>query len=148
MGDEDETDFDDEHVEDEELEDEEFDSDDLQDEDLEGEQRSECPYCSSEGDCAHLLLCFDAEEQSAQGGALLGEFAEKSQAWQAEFERRLPIAMRDFVERLAREVVRESIEGGPGQSFSQELFYCASEAEVKAAIERFTRAKLKITFES
>lgn len=139
--------FDDENVEDEGIEGEDFEDEDFEDEELEDQQEAECPYCSSSGACEHLLLCFDTNEQSAQGGALLGDFFEKNQVWEAEFERQLSVVVCEFVSRLAQTMVSECIESGPGQSSSQDLFYCASEAAVKAAVDRFRRARIKISIE-
>jgi len=113
----------------------------LQSEDNESAQ---CPYCASENDCQHLLLCVDKTFRTASGGELYDAF---KQTWAsitdareedpnfdeaAEFD-----SLLDGVDYLADHSCEFEIDGGPGVSSAYVAFYVRTIPKLRSACRKF-----------
>lgn len=102
-----------------------------------------CPYCLSEDECVHLLLCVDKTFQTAAGGLLMSAFNERlSQIAEASDDPNFDEgaffqALLEEVDSLANMSAEWDFEGGPGRSSAYKLFYSKSEAHAQDALKRF-----------
>lgn len=105
-------------------------------------EQTSCPFCSSTGDCEHLLLLLDLTFRTAEGGDLLDAFRDR---WSRISDR----AEGDFdeagvfegqlreVELLADASLEYVFEGGPGNSCEYAMYFCSSTERVVAAVKKF-----------
>ena len=78
----------------------EDDGDGGEDEDEHGDQEDACPYCSTAGNCEHLLLVNDADDGTVQGDALYNAFEDKLDSLKLSAEERLREDLRALAESL------------------------------------------------
>jgi hypothetical protein len=105
----------------------------------------ECPYCSSEEVCEHLLLIVDTTFREARSGPLYRWF---NGAWSAILEEHEEDD--DFREAEPYDQLLENLdshadaaqdgefEGGPGNSSALHGYYCSSLDRVLAAVSKLT----------
>lgn len=109
-------------------------------EDVDSTQK--CPYCSSTGDCDHLLLLVDRTFRTAEGGALMDAFNDR---WSMlcedggeDFDEREPFEdLLNEVDAYADASSEYDHEGGPGMSSSYSIYYVESADKAKDTVARF-----------
>lgn len=102
----------------------------------------ECPYCSSNDECAHVLLVVDRTFRSAEGGVLMDAFNDR---WNRlceeggdDFDEREPFEnLLEEVDSLADSSTDYDHEGGPGMSSSYSIYYVESSEKADSAVARF-----------
>ena len=102
----------------------------------------ECPYCSSTGECAHLLLIVDRTFRTAVGGVLMEVFNDRSSKLLEEggddFEEPEPFEnLLDEVDSCADSSADYDERGGPRMSSSYSSYYVRSAVKADAAVARF-----------
>jgi hypothetical protein len=113
----------------------------MDDDDVSGDKP--CPFCGSDGDCAHLLLVVDRTFRTAEGGILMEAFNAR---WSACFDGD------DFDEGEAFDELLEEVdslsdamtvhvhEGGPGMSSAYSTYFVSSKVKAKNALAKFAGA--------
>jgi hypothetical protein len=117
---------------------------------------AQCPYCVSESDCEHLLLCVDTTFRTASGGKLYEAFDDtltlRALAHEddpdfdeaAEFD-----ALLEAVDDLAGGTCEYVIEGMPGMTSAYISFYVATEKKMASACSLFklrNRPKFRVAW--
>ena len=105
-------------------------------------EQTACPFCSSTGDCEHLLLLLDLTFRTAEGGDLLSAFRARwskiSDRAESDFdERGIFDDQLEEVDSLADASLEYVFEGGPGNSCEYAMYFCSSKERVAVAVKIF-----------
>jgi hypothetical protein len=109
--------------------------------------RGECPFCSEEADCEHLVLRVNLQNQCSEGGKLSSGFdaswervvAETGEDGLADHE-----TLVEFLSELSSVVDYDrewASEGGPGASFDFWDFYCERPGKLTSVSRYFGAAE-------
>lgn len=122
----------------------------------EDNESAQCPYCGSDSDCEHLLLCADTTFRTASGGKLYEAFDDKWTSTAlaheddpdfdeaAEFD-----ALLEAVDDLAGGTCEYVIEGMPGMTSAYISFYVATKKKMASACTLFklrNRPKFRVAW--
>jgi hypothetical protein len=102
----------------------------------------ECPYCSSNDECGHVLLAVDRTFRTAEGGVLMEAFNDR---WSRlceeggdDFDEREPFEnLLEEVDSCADSSTDHHHDGGPGMSSSYSIYYVESAENADAAVASF-----------
>ncbi len=111
----------------------------------EDNESAQCPYCGSDSECEHLLLCADTTFRRASSGALFEAFDEKwgsilrAHEDDAHFDERTAFeGLLEIVDTLANASHEFVIEGGPGMTSAYLAFYVATNRKMRSACKQFS----------
>lgn len=108
----------------------------------------ECPYCGSNSECVHMLLCVDMTFLEVAGGILLEAFDKRWSALydpesddaEVEADRTLKHLLPEVGQLADKKVERTEHTGWPAVASTYQTYYVSSEAKAKKALKLFTKA--------
>jgi hypothetical protein len=107
-----------------------------------------CAFCSSTGDCPHLLLVVDQTFRCAEGGPLMAAFNERwaqccDEGGEDVDERELLYSLLDEVDGLCNHSMEYDFDGGPGRFSAYVAYYVRSEDRLASAVAAFAGRELE-----